>query len=103
MATICFKSHLIAGHLQNLPDQQVAVAQGVPPFAERSGSHVAPRQKIAAQTVGNLLGVDAIVLLLRGGNGAQHQGMRDLQRSRMRPQVPKPLRQSRARVNAESQ
>jgi hypothetical protein len=72
-------------HLHHLPDQQVAIAQCAPPFANGSGGHSALRQKIAPQTVANLTRIDAIVLLFRRGNGSQHQRMRYLQRRGMWP------------------
>jgi hypothetical protein len=46
-----------------VPDQQIAVPQRAPAFANGRGGHVTLRQKIAAQTIANLAGVDAIVLL----------------------------------------
>ena len=70
-------------HLHHLPHQQVAIAQRATPFANRRRSHVALRQEITAQTVANLPGIDAVVLLFRGGDGAQHQWMRHLQSGRM--------------------
>ena len=63
-------------HLHHLPDQQVAIAQRAPPFANGSRGHVALRQKIAAQAVANLVRVNAIVFLFRRRNGPQHQRMR---------------------------
>jgi hypothetical protein len=37
-------------------------------------SHIAFRQKITAQTIADLVRIDAIIFLFRGGNGPQHQG-----------------------------
>src|SRR5260370_152211 len=55
-------------HLYRLADQQVPVAQGAPSFANLRRGHVALRQKIAAQAVGNLFGIDAVVLFLSHRN-----------------------------------
>src|SRR5258707_1668067 len=51
-------------HLYRLADQQVPIAQGAPSFTNFSRGHVALRQEIAAQAVGNLFGIDAVVLFL---------------------------------------
>ena len=40
-------------HLHRLPQHQASVAQGAPPVPDLSRSHVALRQKVAAQKVGN--------------------------------------------------
>jgi hypothetical protein len=40
------------------------IAQGAAAILNLSGSHVAFRQKVTAQAVGNLAGIDPIVLLL---------------------------------------
>src|SRR2546425_8780083 len=55
--------------------------------SNRGGCHVAFRQEVAAQAVGDLAGIDAIVLLLGRCDGAQHQGMRYLHLLSMREQV----------------
>src|SRR5260221_8529803 len=57
-------------HLHGLADQQVPIAQRAAPFANLRRGHVALRQKITAQAVGNLIGIDAIVLFLGRGNGS---------------------------------
>ena len=58
-----------------------------PPLANGRGGHVTLRQKIAAQAVANLAGVDAIVLLFCRRNGPQHQRMRHFQGNHMWQQV----------------
>ena len=89
MAHSCF--HQQTGdailHLHHLAHQQVAVAQGSASVPNRSGCHVAFRQKVAAQAVGDLSGIDPIVLLLSRSDGAQHQRMRHLHLLRMRQQM----------------
>jgi hypothetical protein len=57
--------------LHGLVDQQIVIPQRVPAFANFGRGHVALRQKITAQAVGDLVGIDAIVFLLGGGNGPQ--------------------------------
>src|ERR1700735_3991737 len=52
------------------------IAQAAAPVPNRGGRHVAFRQKITTQTVGDLAGIDAIIFLLRQCDGAQHHGMR---------------------------
>src|SRR5437016_7409278 len=49
--------------------------------------HVAFRQEVAAQAVGDLAGIDAIVLLLGRSDGAQHQRMRYLHLLSVREQL----------------
>jgi len=56
-------------HLHRLMHQKVAVAQGASSLTDRHRGQVSPRQKIAAQTVANLVGVDVVVLLFRGRDG----------------------------------
>src|SRR5205823_10816415 len=65
-------------HLHHQAHQQVSVAQGSASVSNRGGCHVAFRQEVAAQAVGDLAGIDAIVLLLGRSDGAQHQRMRYL-------------------------
>jgi hypothetical protein len=48
---------------------------------------VALRQEIAAQAVGDLAGINPIVLLLRRCDGTQHQRMRHFDLLRMRQQM----------------
>src|ERR1700693_4956232 len=43
-------------------------------LANRGAGHVALRQEIAAQTIANFVGVEAVVLPFRGSDGPQHQG-----------------------------
>ena len=62
-------------HLYRLPQHQAAVAQDPPPVPNLGRCHVALRQEIAAQAVGDLAGVDPVVLPLRCGNRSQHQRM----------------------------
>jgi len=63
------------------------IAQGAASVPNRSGRHVAFWQEVAAQAVGDLAGIDAIVLLLGRSDGARHQRMRYLHLFRMREQV----------------
>jgi DNA-binding NarL/FixJ family response regulator len=49
----------IGFHLHHLADQQVAVPQRAPPFANFRRGHVALRQKIATQAVADLVGVES--------------------------------------------
>src|SRR5271155_3535630 len=44
-------------------------------------------QEVAAQAVGNLAGINLIILLLGGCDGAQHQRMRHLHLLRVRKQM----------------
>jgi hypothetical protein len=48
---------------------------------------VAFRQKVTAQAVGNLAGINPIIFFLSSGNGAQHDGMRYFHRGCMRLQM----------------
>src|SRR5437867_8414598 len=64
-----------------------SVAQGSASVANRGGCHVAFRQEVAAQAVGDLAGIDAIVLLLGRSDGAQHQRMRYLHLLSVREQM----------------
>src|SRR6185312_945385 len=63
------------------------VAQHPPPLPDRRRRHVALRQEVAPETVGDLAGVDPVVLLLRGSNRPQHQRVCDLHRCGMRQQM----------------
>src|SRR5450755_3256084 len=54
------------------------VAQGPASIPNLSRCHVAFRQEVTAQAVGNLAGINPIILLFRCGDGAQHQRMRHL-------------------------
>src|SRR5437667_11749056 len=74
-------------HLHHLAHQQVSVAQGSASVSNRGGCHVAFRQEVAAQAVGDLAGIDAIVLLLGRSDGAQHQRMRYLHLLSVREQM----------------
>src|SRR5439155_17796772 len=74
-------------HLHHLAYQQVSVAQGSASVSNRGGCHVAFRQEVAAQAVGDLAGIDAIVLLLGRSDGAQHQRMRYLHLLSVREQM----------------
>jgi hypothetical protein len=73
--------------LDVLSDQQLAVTQGASSLPDLHRCHIALRQEVAAQAVGDLACIDAIVLLLRDGNRTQHQGMSHLHRCRMRSKV----------------
>jgi hypothetical protein len=67
-----------------VPDQQLAVAQRAPPLPNLRRSHVARRQKIAPQTIGYLVGIEAVVLFLGRSDGTQHQRMCHLHRGGVR-------------------
>ena len=73
--------------LDVLPDQQLPVAQGASALPDLHRCHVALRQEVTAQAVGDPACIDAIVLLLRHGNGTQHQRMSHLHRCRVRSKV----------------
>src|SRR3984885_6325370 len=74
-------------HLHHLADQQIAIAQRAPPFANGRGGHVTLRQKITPQAVTDLAGVDVIVFLFCRCDGSQHQWMPHLQGGCVRQQV----------------
>ena len=74
-------------HLHHLAHQQVPVAQGPAPIPDLCGGHVALRQKVAAQAIGDLAGVNPIVLLLSRGDRAQHQWVRYLHLLGVREQM----------------
>ncbi|MGA7110745.1 MAG: hypothetical protein WBV28_05680 [Terracidiphilus sp.] len=44
-------------------------------FADLGRCPAALRKEITEETVGDLAGIDLVVLPLRGGNGPQHQGV----------------------------
>jgi hypothetical protein len=74
-------------HLNHLAHQQMPIAQGTAPIPNLGGSHVAFRQEVAAQAVGDLAGIDPIVLLFRRGDRTQHQWVRYLHLLGVRKQV----------------
>ena len=74
-------------HLHHLLDQQSAVAQRSAPVADLGRSHVTLWKEIATKTVGDLAGIDLVVLALGCGDGSQHQGVRYLHLFRMWKQV----------------
>src|SRR5271157_2075103 len=63
------------------------VAQGPASIPNLSRCHVAFRQEVTAQPVGNLAGINPIILLFRRGDGAQHQRMRHLYLGRVWQQM----------------
>src|SRR5213080_1185925 len=63
------------------------VVEGPSRLLDWGGCHVAFRQEVAAQAVGDLAGIDAIVLLLGRSDGAQHQRMRYLHLLSVREQM----------------
>lgn len=73
-------------HLNHLTHEKVAVSQRSSPPSYLRGCHVAFRQEVAAQAVGDLARIDAVVLL-RGCNGSQHQRVCHLHMVGMRKQV----------------
>jgi hypothetical protein len=52
---------------------KLSVAQRPPPVPDLGRSHVAFRKEITTQAVGNLAGIDLVILPLRRGNTTQHQ------------------------------
>src|SRR5437667_2484960 len=54
------------------------VPQRAPSISYLSGHHVALREEIASQAVGDLAGIDLVVLLLGRCNRSQHQRMSHL-------------------------
>jgi hypothetical protein len=98
-AKICHfvKPPLVVGHpsfhektrdpifrLHHLSHQQIAVAQSSPSVPNLSRSHVALRQEITAQAIGDLARVNAIVLFLGGCDCSQHQRVCHFDLRRMR-------------------
>src|SRR5947209_2642296 len=65
-------------HLHHLAHQQVAVAQSSASVPNGGACHVALRQEVTAQAVGDLAGINPVVFLLGRSDGAQHQRMRYL-------------------------
>src|SRR3981189_3613627 len=63
------------------------VPQGAPSIPYRSRHHVALWEEVASQAVGELAGIDLVVLLLGCSNRAQHQWMCHLDLGGMRQQV----------------
>src|SRR5271165_902411 len=63
------------------------VSQGAASIPNLGRCHVAFRQKVTAQAVGNLAGINPIILLFRRGDGAQHQRMRHLYLGRVGQQM----------------
>src|SRR5579863_4922617 len=65
----------------------MAVAQNPPPVPDRSRRHVALGQEVASEAVGDLAGIDAIVLLFGRRDGPQHQRVRHFYGCGMRQQM----------------
>src|SRR5579862_4447348 len=65
----------------------MAVAQNPPPVADRPRRHVALGQEVAPEAVGDLAGIDAIVLLFGRRDGPQHQRVRHFYGCGMRQQM----------------
>jgi hypothetical protein len=59
------------GSSSELPHQQVPLAQST--AAHLSGRYVALRKEVASQAVGDLVGIDLVVLFLGRCNRTQHQ------------------------------
>ena len=74
-------------HLNHLLHQQSTIAKRSSPVTDLGRCHVALRKKITSKAVGDLAGIDLVVLPLRRGNGPQHQWMRNLHLLGMRKQV----------------
>jgi hypothetical protein len=49
-------------HLNHLPHQQMPVAQSPAPISDLGRGHMALRKEITAETVGNLAGIDTVIL-----------------------------------------
>src|ERR1017187_5807440 len=62
-------------------------AQGPASISNLGRCHVAFGQEVTAQAVGNLAGINPIILLFRRRDGAQHQRMRHLYLGRVRQQM----------------
>src|SRR5271165_1873680 len=63
------------------------VSQGPTSIPNLGRGHVAFRQEVAAQAVGNLAGINPIILLFRRSDGAQHQRMSHLYLGRVWQQM----------------
>ncbi len=74
-------------YLHHLLDYKAAIAKRAAPVADLGCCHVALGQEIAPQAIGDLAGIDSVVLLLGRSNRAQHQRMRYLHLLGMRKQV----------------
>src|SRR5260370_15072222 len=74
-------------HLHHLSHQQMPLPQGAPSIPYRCRHHVALREEVAAQAVGQLAGIDPVVLLLGRRNRPQHQRMSHLYLFGVRKQV----------------
>src|SRR5215472_16209119 len=74
-------------HLNHLAHQQVAITQGTAPIPNLGGGHMAFRQKIAAQAVGDLAGIDPIVFLFGRSDCTQQEWVRYLYMLGVRKQV----------------
>jgi hypothetical protein len=65
-------------HLLHLLDQQPSIPQRPPAVSDLGRGHVALRQEVATKTVGDLAGIDPVVLPLGRSNRPQHQWVRHL-------------------------
>jgi hypothetical protein len=74
-------------HLHHLPHQQMPVPQGAPSIPYRCRHHVALREEVASQAVGDLAGIDLVVLLLGRCNRSQHQRVSHLDLGGVRKQM----------------
>jgi hypothetical protein len=61
-------------HLHHTLGDQAAITQRPAPVADRCRGHVALGQEVAAQPVGDLADIDAVVCPLRRRNGPKQQG-----------------------------
>jgi len=73
--------------VRHLLHHKVAVPQDSASVADLGGSYVALGQEVTAQAVGNLAGIDSVVLLLGCGDRSQHQRMCHLHLPGVRKQV----------------
>jgi hypothetical protein len=71
----------------SIEGQILAVAECSPSVSSLGRCHVALRQEIAAQAVGDLAGVNAIIFLLGGCDRSQHQRVRYFDLCRMRMEM----------------
>ena len=74
-------------HLHHLLDHQVPLSQRSSSVPDLRRGHVAFWQEITPHTVGDLAGIDPVVLLLGCGNGSEHQRMRHLHPLGVRKQM----------------
>ena len=82
---VCVDNGVVAGLLAD--DHQVPVSQCSASVPDLPRSHVALWQEITPYTVGDLAGIDPVVLLLGSRNGSEHEWMRHLHLLGVRKQM----------------